>query len=188
MAHSYCKILYSFHNKLFSFQPKDIDAVESQRLERVQAAKRIKRSRSAPNSGRSSSVSDSSRAGKGGEGGGGDDTDITKSTCLPNIFKMQKQGDKHSRKDHQHSNKTSSQQKENTTILPSQVSSPDSNPPSYNDTICASGGNNKTCDTVVLIGYNTHTNANKCQPNNDESLELRDEPNTPLLQHQQLLS
>ena len=68
---------------MFHFQPKDLDTVEAQRLERIQAAKRIRRSKSAPSSGRSGSV------------GAGDTKEEETTSCLPNIFKMQQKSDKH---------------------------------------------------------------------------------------------
>ena len=85
-------------------QPKDIDAVESQRQERIQAAKRIKRSRSA-HSYRSYSV----------------DSHVEEetSTCLPRCFRHRQ------RSDHDQLYRS----RNDTSI--SDFPSPDSNPPSY---------------------------------------------------------
>ena len=85
-------------------QPKDIDAVESQRLERIQAARRIKRSKSA-HSHRSYSVD--SRV------------EEETSTCLPNCFRP-----------HQRSDRDHLYRSRNDTSI-SDFPSPDSNPPSY---------------------------------------------------------
>lgn len=73
---------------MFYFQPKDLDASESQRLERIQAAKRIRRSKSAPSSARSGSVTVATPP-----------EEETTSTCLPNIFKMQQKSDKQKDRD-----------------------------------------------------------------------------------------
>ncbi|XP_071121351.1 potassium voltage-gated channel subfamily A member 1-like [Mytilus edulis] len=137
-------------------EPKDLDAVESQRIERQQAAKRIRRSKSAPNSGRSCSVSDSS---KGGQGTG----EETKSACLPNIFKMQqKNSDKY---------KDQNNQQEQITTPP--ISSPDSNPPPYQDSLqyinCDPASNN--LENVPV---------NKCHK--DEWSDTKDETTVPLLE------
>nr|ASK12219.1 potassium voltage-gated channel Kv1.1-like protein [Conus betulinus] len=86
-------------------QPKDIDAVESQRLERIQAARRIKRSKSA-HSHRSYSVD--SRV-----------EEEATSTCLPNCFRA-----------HQRSDRDHLYRSRNDTSV-SDFPSPDSNPPSY---------------------------------------------------------
>ena len=88
----------------YQFQPKDIEASESHRLERIQAARRIRRSKSAPSSARSGSVSVNTE-------------EETTSTCLPNIFKMQQKSDKH--KD---------REKEETCA---DIPSPSSDPPPY---------------------------------------------------------
>ncbi|KAK7481876.1 hypothetical protein BaRGS_00026902 [Batillaria attramentaria] len=88
--------------------PKDIDAVESQRLERIQAARRIKRSKSA-HSHRSYSV-DSRQE------------EDTSSTCLPNCLRPQARSDR----DHLYRSR-------NDTSV-SDFPSPDSNPPSYEGT------------------------------------------------------
>ena len=76
------------------FQPKDLDASESQRLERIQAAKRIRRSKSAPSAARSGSVTVSPTQ---------EEEETTSTTCLPNIFKMQQKSDKQKDKDKEES-------------------------------------------------------------------------------------
>lgn len=87
-----------------SLQPKDIDAVESQRLERIKAARRIKRSRSSHSH---RSYSADSRQ------------EEETSTCLPNCLRSQQRSDR----DHLYRSR-------NDTSI-SDFPSPDSNPPSY---------------------------------------------------------
>ncbi|XP_025087448.1 potassium voltage-gated channel subfamily A member 2-like isoform X1 [Pomacea canaliculata] len=88
-------------------QPKDIDAVESQRLERIQAARRIKRSKSAHSH---HSYSVDSRQ------------EEETSTCLPNCLRFQ-----------QRSDRDQLYRSRNDTSV-SDFPSPDSNPPSYEGT------------------------------------------------------
>ncbi|RUS79611.1 hypothetical protein EGW08_012636 [Elysia chlorotica] len=87
-------------------QSKDIDAVESQRLERIQAARRIKRVKST-NSRRSYSADSRNE-----DGGGG-------SSCLPTCLRGQRRSDK--------DRLYRSRQESSCSDFPS----PDSNPPSY---------------------------------------------------------
>ncbi|KAK3727673.1 hypothetical protein RRG08_032632 [Elysia crispata] len=92
-------------------QSKDIDAVESQRLERIQAARRIKRVKSTQS--RRSYSADSRHE----DGGGG-------SSCLPTCLRGQRRSDKdrlYRRVPHV------SRQESSCSDFPS----PDSNPPSY---------------------------------------------------------
>lgn len=157
------------------FQPKDLDAVESQRLERIQAARRIRRSKSAPSSGRSSSVSDSSKGGGGGGGGGGNE-DSGKSTCLPNIFKMQqKSSDKHSTHKDLHQQQPTQQDHISPPL------SPDSNPPSYNEALERF---NHNTDKDIIEEGNENSNNKQCN-NNEDCPEAKDESTTPLLIHHQ---
>ncbi|KAK3727674.1 hypothetical protein RRG08_032633 [Elysia crispata] len=85
---------------------KDIDAVESQRLERIQAARRIKRVKSTQS--RRSYSADSRHE----DGGGG-------SSCLPTCLRGQRRSDK--------DRLYRSRQESSCSDFPS----PDSNPPSY---------------------------------------------------------
>ncbi|GFN87318.1 hypothetical protein PoB_001382400 [Plakobranchus ocellatus] len=88
------------------FKSKDIDAVESQRLERIQAARRIKRVKSTQS--RRSYSADS----RNEDGGGG-------SSCLPTCLRGQRRSDK--------DRLYRSRQESSCSDFPS----PDSNPPSY---------------------------------------------------------
>jgi hypothetical protein len=101
-----CKHDIQRHVSLSLLQPKDIDAVESQRLERIQAARRIKRTKSA-HSHRSYSVD--SRV------------EEETSTCLPSCFRP-----------HQRSDRDHLYRSRNDTSV-SDFPSPDSNPPSYGE-------------------------------------------------------
>lgn len=101
-------------------------------------------------------MSDSS---KGGQGTG----EETKSACLPNIFKMQqKNSDKY---------KDQNNQQEQITTPP--ISSPDSNPPPYQDSLqyinCDPASNN--LESVPV---------NKCHK--DEWSDTKDETTVPLLE------
>ncbi|XP_052718037.1 potassium voltage-gated channel subfamily A member 1-like isoform X5 [Crassostrea angulata] len=143
--------------------PKDIDQVESQRLERIQAAKRIRRSKSQPNTGRSSSVSDSSKTGNG---------DSTKSTCLPNIFKM---NPKSSDKQQNYTEITSSNPNANKTGKRSSIE-----PPSYQEVQNQHSPTDITVNIIPAEPEETDLDGKACD-NDEECTDA--ECHVPLLHH-----